>query len=144
VARIVRPMIKDQKDNLPLVGTKSKCLGVRESGPHADVDIDASGNVIANRKGMSVSDSWRVLPGHLIPEHLDNGHNGASGKNMAVFFHGQGTGAFAEGPIAPGLELCFKNGTSTAGNVCPVVDVLVAQYQSDLVATRADWVVDES
>jgi hypothetical protein len=144
VARIVRPMIKDLKDNLPLVGTKSKCLGVRESGPNADIDIDSSGSVMANRKGMSVSESWRTLPGHLIPDHLDDGRNGASGKNMAVFVHGQGSGAFAEGPLAPGLELCFKSGTTIAGNVCPVVDVPVAQYQCDLAATRAGWVVDES
>jgi len=142
VARIVRPMIVDKAKNLPLVGSRSKCLGVRESGPYADIDVDSSEIVAVNRKGLSVSESWRSLPGHLIPEHLDDGHNGASGKNMAVFVHG--TGGFVEGQVAVGLELCFKIGTASAGNLCPVVAVPVTQYQLDLATTRADWVIDES
>jgi len=81
VARIVRPMRKDT-DGLPLVGTRGNCLGVR---PLYDVDLlptgDEHGEVVSNEKGMSVSADWRTLPGFLIPEHLDDGLNGASGKN---------------------------------------------------------------
>src|SRR5437899_57134 len=97
-------------DGLPLVGTRGRCLGVRPTGPNADVDLnpagDVKGNVISNDKGLSVVDDWRKLSGHLVPEHLDDGFNGASGKNMAVYIHG--TGPFAEGAVAAGLEVVFK------------------------------------
>src|SRR5262249_50759818 len=39
----------------PLVAAQSKCLGVRTTGQHADIDIDDNGSVVVNRKGMSVS-----------------------------------------------------------------------------------------
>ncbi len=145
MARIVRPMRKDPADaSRPLIGAQSKCLGVRPSGPSADIDIDGAGNVALNRKGMSVSEDWRTLQPHLIPEELDDGMNGARGKGMAVFVHGQGTGAFAEGVVANGLELLFKKGTTIAGNVCPTIAVTLAQYQSDLAATQPAWVDDPS
>ena len=119
-------------------------MGVRTTGPFADVDLDEAGNVLTNRKGMSVSEDWRTLPGHLIPEHLDDGLNGASGKNMAVFVHGVAGSGFVEGLIAPGLELCFKAGRTSSGNVCPVNCVPIADYQNDLASTRPDWIIDES
>jgi len=147
VARMVRPMLK-APDGLPLVGTRSKCLGVRPTGPHADVDLDPpgdeNGDVVSNHKGLSVSADWRDLQGHLIPEHLDDGENGASGKNMAVYVHGDGTGPFAEGAVAAGLELIFKEGSLTSGVVRPVATVPLSKYQADLQATRPDWVNDES
>ena len=147
MARIVRPMLKDA-DGLPLVGTRSKCLGVRPTGRNADVDLDPpgdeNGHVVSNHKGLSVSADWRDLPGHLIPEHLDDGMNGASGKNMAVYVHGNGTGPFAEGAVTDGLELIFKEGSLTSGVICPVASVLLSKYQADLAATRPDWVNDES
>lgn len=128
----------------PLVAQKSKCLGIRSSGQHADIDLDGSGCVVVNRKGMSVSADWRTLEPHLIPEELDDGKNGASGKNMEVFVHGQGTGPFAEGPVAAGLEMCFKLRSETAGNVCPIAAVPLTQYETDLSATQPDWVIDPS
>jgi hypothetical protein len=73
VPRIVRPMRVDT-DGLPLVGVQSKCLGVRvPPNRFADIDLDPDGKVLLNRKGLSVSRNWRDLPGHLIPEHLDDG-----------------------------------------------------------------------
>lgn len=147
VARIVRPMRKDV-DGLPLVGKESKCLGVRPTGQYADVDLeppgDEKGKVFSNQKGLSVSADWRTLKPHLIPEHLDDGLNGASGKNMAVYVHGQGTGPFAEGSVASGLEMIFKEGSSGAGVIRPVKTVPLSQYQADLAATRPCWVIDES
>jgi len=144
VPRIVRPMVFDpQEPTSPLIGTTKNCLGVRTSGKRRDVDIDASGNVELNRKGLSVSHDWRKLPAFLIPEHLEDEHNGASGKGMRVFVHGGNTGAFVEGPVAAGLELLFKHGCTTAGVVCPAVVVPLEQYQRDLAATRPDWVIDE-
>jgi hypothetical protein len=103
-----------------------------------------NGDVICNDKGLSVVSDWRKLPGHLIPEHLDDGHNGASGKGMEVYVHGNGTGPFAQGPFAAGLEVILKQGSVDAGVIRPIATVRLAQYQADLHATRADWVVDES
>ena len=147
MGRIVRPMLKDA-DGLPFVGTRANCLGVRPTGPHADVDLnpagDANGDVISNDKGLSVGDNWRNLPGFLIPEHLDDGFNRARGKNMAVYVHGNGTGPFGPGPVAAGLEMILKQGSVNAGVIRPVATVPLAQYQADLQATRANWVVDES
>lgn len=143
MVRIVRPMKKDPSEpNRPRVGSESKCLGVRTTGDHADIEIDELGCVIVNRKGMSVSASWRTLPPHLIPEELDDGVIGARGKGMEVFV--LGSGSFEEGPIASALELCYKGETTQAGNVCPVVSVPVATYQADLAATRPEWVIDPS
>jgi hypothetical protein len=140
--------MKRDSDGLPLVGTTSKCLGVRPVGPNADVDLsptgDVDGNVISNEKGLSVASDWRKLQGFLIPEHLDDGHNGATGKNMAVYVHGNGTGPFAEGPVAAGLEVVFKVGRTDSGVIRPVATVSLSQYQADLHATRPDWAVDET
>jgi hypothetical protein len=130
-------------DGLPLVGDQSKCLGVRfPPNRHADIDLDGAGKIILNRKGLSVSKDWRDLPGHLIPEHLDDGFNGASGRGMRVFVHG--TGPFAEGSVSTGLELLHKMHTTESGVAAPTASVPLDQYQKDLVATRGDWVVDES
>jgi hypothetical protein len=145
VARIVRPMrIAAADPTRPLVGDQSKCLGVRTSGKYADVGVDGAGNVVVNGQGMSVSADWRTLPKHLIPEELADEVDGASGVGMAVFVHGQGTGPFAEGPMAAGLEVRFKPASAVTGNVCPMAAVALAQYQADLAATRPAWVIDPS
>ena len=136
-------MFKDV-DGLPLVGTKGRCLGVRPLGKNADVDLDVAGNVIANRKGLSVVADWRQLGGHLLPEHLDDGLNGASGRNMAVFVHGNGTGAFAEGAVIAGLALFLKPNRTDSGVVGPTTTVPLAKFQGDLQTTRPQWEVDES
>ena len=132
-----------EPDGLPRVGNRSKCLGVREPpDAYADVDIDGTGHVLLNRKGLSVTENSRDLPGHLIPEHLDDGFNGASGRGMNVFAHGIGT--FDEGEITEALVLRHKAGTVTAGVVAPTGSVLLAEYQQTLAATRPDWIIDES
>ena len=135
--------MRQDTDGLPMIGSQSKCLGVRvPPNRFADIDLDGAGKVILNRKGLSVSKDWRDLPGHLIPEHLDDGFNGAAGKGMRVFVHGKGT--FAEGPVSAGLELLHKVASTDSGVVAPTASVPWNQYQNDLAATRADWVVDES
>lgn len=148
MARIVRSMYKDS-DGLPLVGSHKRCLlGVRPTGPRADVDLqppgDVNGQVASNHKGLSVVDDWRNLADYQIPEELDDGHNGASGKGMAVYVHGNGTGPFAAAPFAAGLEVILKAGRTDTGVVRPVATVLLSRYQADLEATRQDWVEDPS
>jgi hypothetical protein len=137
----------DPTDGLPLVGSSKGCLlGVRPTGTHADVDLhpagDVNGNVISNDKGLSVVDDWRKLAGYQIPQHLDDGHNGASGRNMHVFVHG--TGPFSAGAVAAGLEMILKQGRLDRGVIRPVATVPLAAYKADLQATRPNWVVDES
>jgi hypothetical protein len=135
--------MRADSDNLPLVGSQSKCLGVRvPPNRFADIDLDQDAKVVLNRKGMSVSKDWRNLPGHLIPDQLDDGLNSASGKGMRVFVHG--TGPFDEGPVSGRLELRHKTPSIESGVVVPAVSVPPDQYQDDLVATRADWTIDES
>jgi hypothetical protein len=136
-------MVFDPNDNLPLVGTRRSMLGVR---PLTDITLippgDVNGNVAVDRSGLSVSEDWRTLPPHLVPEELDDELNGASGKSMKVFVHG--IGPFAEGPVAHSLELLFKPNSTTSGVVCPTAVVPLAQYQADLQATRNQWVEDPS
>ena len=130
-------------DNLPMVGARSKCLGVREPpSPNADIDVDVGGNVVLNRRGLSVVADWRLLPGHLIPEHLESEFNGASGKGMQVFVHGEG--AFIEEAVAAGLLLLHKPKNDKSGNVAPSASVALAQFQSDIQATRPHWRIAES
>lgn len=74
----------------------------------ADISLDADKNVLLNRKGLSVVNDWRRRPGHLIPEHLDDGLNGARGRNMRVFVHGAGT--FEEGSVSDTLRVLYKLG----------------------------------
>lgn len=140
VPRIVRPMRVDT-DDLPELGVRSKCLGVREPG-NADVDLDDSGNVKLNGRGLSVVADWRLLPGFLVPEHLEDEFNGASGKGIRIFAHG--SQGFAEGDVAEGLFLRHKPRNNRAGNVTPTLSISLPQFQKDLRATRAAWVIDES
>jgi hypothetical protein len=123
----------------PLVGTVGKCLGVREVGRYADVELEGR-NVRLNRRGMSVNDSqsWKTLEGYLIPKQYNDGLNGADGKNMEVFIHGEGP--FDEGAaVADELTLLHKPDTTVAGNVCPATSMLLADYQSALAETRPQW-----
>jgi hypothetical protein len=136
-------------DGFPLVGAHKSCLlGVRPTGANADVDLnppgDVNGDVVVNLKGLSVVADGRQLPGYMIPEHLDDGFDGASGRNMEVFVHGDGTGRFAEGTVSAGLELCFKLYSINSGVIRPTAIVSLAQDQADLQATRAQWMVNES
>lgn len=141
MARIVRPMKKDLHDGQPLVGTASKCLGVRPPGDaNADVEVDENGNVKLNRMDHSVRADWRTLPGFLVPEELADEFNGARGKGMAVFVHGDGR--FEEGPVAKGLQLWFKEGDRNGGLVCPTDLLPLQRFQDDLQATRPDWIID--
>ena len=144
---LCRPMYK-AADGLPLVGTRRCCLGVRPTGKSADVDLDPPGDVtgfvVCNRKGLSVSADWHGLPGYMLPEELNDGLNGADGKNMAVFVHGNGTGDFAAGPFAEMLEVIFKENTVTAGVIRPTDPMPLDLYQGLLEATREAWENDPS
>jgi hypothetical protein len=125
--------MKREADGLPLVAQSASALGVRTG---KDIDVDPHGEVIVNRKGMSVSPSWREISMFRIPKRL-----GGQGSNNTHCFK-MGTGAFQQGQLAAGLELLPD--TLTHGVVRPEKPVPLQQYEGDLAATRADWQVDES
>jgi hypothetical protein len=138
-------MKKDpQNPTKPLIAPRFCCLGVRLHEVTLIPAGDPAGTVVADGKGMSVSADWRNLNPELIPEELEDDMNGARGQKMAVFVHGQGTGPFAEGPVAAGIQMLFKPGETDCGNVCPVVAVALGQFQADLAATVPNWVIDPS
>ncbi len=130
-------------DGFPVVGSKSKELGVRvPPNPHADIDLDGNRNVLLNGKGMSVAENWCDLVPHLIPKRLKLLFPGAAGSNsLACFRYGQGP--FAPGPCTATLSLVLKGDDSRSGNVVPAFTLSELQYQNELAATRGDWVVDE-
>lgn len=132
-------MLVDENDGLPVVGHDNDKLGVRRG---IDVQFESDKvTVKLNRHGMSVARTWKGLPGVLVPPHLDNGVNGASGVGMAVFVHGEGD--FAEGAVAPGLHLWFKKNPK-GGIVCPTEAVTFQKLQADIENTRGKWVIDEN
>lgn len=138
-------MLFDPGDGLPQVGSHRSCLlGVRPAGKYADIDLvpagDLNGDVAVNRKGLSVSADLSQLPGHLIPQELDDGKNAASGKGMKVYIYG--TGVFIEGAVSESLEMLYKPHSVHNGVVCPTAIVSLNRYQVDLEATRACWVED--
>jgi hypothetical protein len=130
-------------DGKPLVDASGRGLGVRGEPVNgiADVDLDDEGNVILNRKGMSVAPAWRDLPFFLISKRLKSQFPGARGARDVYCFT-LGAGPFADGPVADGLELLVD--TFTHGVVVPRIAVPLSEYQRDIANTRDYWVIDEA
>jgi hypothetical protein len=131
-------------DNLPVVEPSARGLGVREPPlPNADVDVDGKGHVVLNGRGMSVARHWRDLPYFRIPKRLDVRKVGFKGSNADCCWR-LGEGPFTPGPVWAGLELVLKVHDPTKGNVVPNQPVPLSQFQAELAATRASWVLDET
>jgi hypothetical protein len=130
-------------DNLPVVGwTSSSELGAR---PGIDITVDVAGNVVLDASGMSVAPGWRDLDFTRIPKRLRHIVPGATGANSTFCFT-IGVGPFQNGVVANGLELIPDQGQApvTHGVVAPIQVVALAQYQTDLASTRANWQIDET
>jgi hypothetical protein len=136
--------MKQADDGLPMVGSGSKELGVRvPPNPNADIDLDETGNVILNGKGMSVARNWRGLLPHLVPKRLRSIFPGATGSNnLACFRFGQGP--FSPGALDDRLSWVLKEHDSYAGSVVPTQSVPESRFQNDLAATRSGWTIDET
>ena len=80
---------------------------------------------------------------HLIPKRLASILAGASGSNSLACYR-MGEGPFVAGPLAAGLELALKAGSTVAGNVVPDQPATLEQFQADLAATRKSWDIDEA
>jgi hypothetical protein len=137
--------MKAAADGLPVVGDRSKELGVRvPPNPSADIDVNPKTNlVVLNGSGMSVAENWRLLLPHLIPKRLSAIIADAKGRGSLTVYR-LGDGPFVPGPLASGLELVLKVHDPGMGNVVPDTAVSVTQFQAQLAATRNQWVVDES
>jgi hypothetical protein len=122
--------------------TSSSELGAR---PGIDITVDAAGNVVLDRSGMSVAPRWRDLDFTRIPKRLRQIVPGASGANSISCFT-MGVGPFQNGVVANGLELIPDRGQATVTHdvIAPVQVVPLDQYQTDLENTRAAWRIDET
>ena len=126
----------------PKVGTESKMLGVRVApNPHPDIAVDEHGTVHPATGGMSVVPEWRELPWHLIPRRL---HPRARGHDDLVCWR-LGDGLFERNALNGDLILRpDPDMPTTHGFVEPANAMAIAEYQGALVATRDDWIRDES
>src|SRR6185503_9245920 len=93
-----------KEDGRPAIGESATTLGVRIASTITDITTDADGRVQPGTGGMSVSPSLRALPYRLIPRRLRILVPQAAG-NDHMFVWSMGDGAFADGPIGPGLRL---------------------------------------
>jgi hypothetical protein len=132
---LVFRVMKKDPDGFPTLSPTS--LGVRPG----EVDVDGANNVQANGKGMSVSPRWRDININRVPKRLRVKLSGAGGSNNTFCFR-TGAGPFQQGPFANGLTL--EPDSATHGNIAPDVVMPFATYQSNLEATRQDWIEDES
>jgi hypothetical protein len=135
----------------PRVGDAWCELGVRPPGrlkangkPETnDVDLDANGDVVLNRKGMSVFRSLADLPRlylKLVPIHLSDKVRGAAGMGgMRLWSMGQGP--FSSSALTGQLKLDESGGMH--GNVCPGKAMPLAEFQSELANTQESWTIDE-
>lgn len=129
----------------PRVG-KTRCsLGVRPPGTPArpDVDVDANGDVVFNKKGMSVFRSLADLPrlpSQLVPIHLADKVRGAAGPSETRIW-AMGQGPFSSGPLTGTLDLDESGGVH--GTVCPSRAMPLATLQKELANTQDDWTIDE-
>ena len=136
--------MKGDLDGFPTVEDSARGLGVRgPASPHGDVDLDPSGNVLLNLRGMSVAQHWRDLPRHRIPERLDDGEIGAIGPNSDRCWR-MGEGRFLPGPIASNLSLALKSHDPKRGNVVPNALISLDEFRVRLATMRSHWVVDEA
>lgn len=130
-------------DGFPVAEPTGRGLGVRPpSSKDRDVDVDASGHILVNGRGMSVARHWRDLPAHRIPERLDDGELGASGSSKDACWR-TGEGGFEPGPFAAGLCLALKSHAPVLGNVAPTEPISLQRFQAQLAATREGWIIDE-
>jgi hypothetical protein len=99
--KVYRSM-KKADDGKPVVDVSGKGLGVRGTPVIGvvDVDLDHSGNVILNGKGLSVAPAWRGLPYFLVSKRLQAAFPGARGSRD-LFVLRLGTPPLPMGQLLP-------------------------------------------
>ena len=108
-----------------------------------DIKPDATGEVQAGIKGMSVGPTFQSTPYFLVPSRLRNVYKGlksAAGDDLdTVFSHGEGP--FIQDKVAK--HLILRPDKPTHGVVAPDSKMPLETYQAALAATRNDWNLDE-
>jgi hypothetical protein len=148
--RLYRTMFDDA--GKPKIGQKRCMLGVRPPPPvgtrilpgmpRPDVGIESNGDVILDRRGMSVFRSLADLCADLklVPLHLASKIRGAAGPSGAHIW-ATGAGPFVSGAVAPALVLHAPGGPH--GNICPAHSMSLATFQQELANTPTSWHIDE-
>ena len=132
---LVRAMRREER--YPLVGASKSALGVVIGhGCNDDLPMDANGLVFPKTGGMSVSPTWRDLPGHRIPRRLQILCSKATGNNLVDCWQ-FGERPFIDGPVATMLSLRIDQ--LAHGVVEPTHEMPVVEYQAALAATRENW-----
>lgn len=131
----------------PRIGNDTCELGVRPPGHpvNADVNVDASGNVVLDGGGMSVFPSivpadLKRIPKRLIPLRLASKVPGAAGDDDMKIWT-TGAGAFASGPMTATLALNVTG--RSHGTMCPAQAMSLNDLQTELATTQPDWTVEE-
>lgn len=139
--KVYRTM-KCATDRFPVVESSNQGLGVRSDlqAGIVDVDLDADGFVVLNGHGMSVVPEWRKLPAFLIPSRLRDRCHKARGDNQTACFT-MGAGPFQDGVFADQLEL--RKDKPHHGCIVPSASVPLSQFESNIIGTRSQWVIDE-
>jgi hypothetical protein len=121
-----------------MVGQTARTLGIR---PEVDVTADGLGMVTPGTGGMSVAPSWRDLPSHRIPLHLQSIVRDACGNKLDRCWR-MGAGSFIDSPVTESLNLhCDRD---DHGCVEPSRRMELNGLQSVLAETRDLWVIDEA
>lgn len=131
---VFRAMKVDQADGLPLRGQSMTTLGIRPS----DFDIDHVTTMVAkNGKGTSCNSSPETLPQSIRPGKFFGGKGGTKFTCFKL-----GTGAWAPGLVALGLDLCIPDPKDPDhGMMQPEPSMLLADLELAMEATRPNWQV---
>jgi hypothetical protein len=125
----------------PLIANSADGLGIRcGSGPHDDIPLTLTDEVVPETGGMSVAPEWRALPDYRIPRRLREKHPSAAGKNTTACWR-MGVGSFTEEAVSDGLYLRIDS--KTHGLVEPSSRMLLPTYLEKLAFTADQWMIDE-
>ena len=130
--------MKAGDDGLPCVKRSASCLGVRLD---KDVVTDVNGEVTSESGGMSVRPSLKSFPIDFVPERLRGLVPGARGSNNSWVWS-FGAGAFESGPINDSLNL--RKDKPDHGCIVSAIQTCFTNYETSLIGTRGEWLIDES
>ena len=137
---VYRAMRADPRDSSkPEVAASGRALGVRPT----DIPIDGNGDVAPGTGGMSVSPTWRDLPGFRIPRRLRPLCNKAAGPNDNYCWM-MGDGPFQAAAVTSNLDLRPDPRRGSHGFVEPARTMSHGDYEEALADTRNQWTIDEA
>lgn len=137
---VYRAMRADPEDSSkPELAASGRALGVRP----ADIPVDGNGDVAPGTGGMSVSPTWRDLPGFRIPMRLRATCNKAAGPNDNYCWR-MGDGPFQAAAVTSELNLRPDPQRDTHGFIEPARIMSHGEYEKSLADTQDQWTIDEA